>query len=175
MIWPKYWPFECQIQALKKVIFCCLHTLVIIMAKWFTAWNLCQLRILCFLLTMFPGPPATLRALSVSFLMPGQQFTITWDEPPMNMGGTIDAYFVNITGPNDLCGNVNTLQRVTERSYTCSGWTMSTGQTYTFTLATAKCGGALIGPASDPVTVSLHGMLLQVSCVDIVTWFLLCI
>ena len=87
------------------------------------------------------------------------------------MGGTVDTYFVNISGPNDLCGNVNTLQRVTERSYICSGWTMSTGQTYTFTVETAKCGGALIGPASDPVTVSLHGiyMLLQGSCVDIVT------
>ena len=104
-----------------------------------------------FLLTMFPGLPATLRAPSVSLLMPGQQFTITWDEPTMNMGGTVDTYFVNISGPNDLCGNVNTLQRVTERSYICSGWTMSTGQTYTFTVETAKCGGALIGPANDPV------------------------
>ena len=118
---------------------------------------------------MFPGLPATLRAPSVSFLMPGQQFTITWDEPPLNTNETIDAYYVNISGPDNLCGNVNTLQRVTEHNYTCSGWTMSTGQTYTFTVATAKCGGALIGPASDPVTVSLHGMLLQGSCVEVVT------
>ena len=118
---------------------------------------------------MLPAPPASVRTPSVSFLMPGQQFTITWDEPPLNMGETIDAYYVNISGPDNLCGNVNTLQRVTEHNYTCSGWTMSTGQTYTFTVATAKCGGALIGPVSDPATVSLHGMLLQGSCVEVVT------
>ena len=117
----------------------------------------------------FVSYSAALRTPSVSFLMPGQQFTITWDEPPLNMGETIDVYYVNISGPDNLCGNVNTLQRVTEHNYTCLRWTMSTGQTYTFTVATANCGGNQIGPASDPVIVSLHGMLLQGSCVDIVT------
>ena len=77
------------------------------------------------------------------------------------MGGTIDAYFVNVSGPNKLCGNVNTLQNVTEHSYTCSGWTMPTGQTYIFTVAAANCGGSLIGPPSGPVIVTLQGMLTQ--------------
>ena len=113
---------------------------------------------------MLPALPAAPRTPSVSFL-PRQQFTVTWDEPPLSMGGTVDTYFVNISGPDSLCGNVNTLQMVTERNYTCSGWTMLTGQTYTFTVQAANCGGDLRGPASDPITVYLRGMLQQ-SCVD---------
>ena len=70
------------------------------------------------------------------------------------MNETIDAYFVNISGPEDLCGNdsVNTLQRVTERTYTCSiQTTPQEGDTYTITVAAANCGGNLRGPESDPV------------------------
>ena len=98
--------------------------------------------------------------LTVAFPISGQQFTITWDEPPLNLGETINAYFVNISGPDDLCGNVNTLQRFDSRthSYSCSGWTPA-GQNYTFTVQAANCGGDLRGPASDPVTVYLRGML----------------
>ena len=97
----------------------------------------------------------------MTFPIPGQQFTITWDEPRLNMGETIDIYFVNISGPDDQCGNVNTLQRMTEHSYRCSGWTMPTGQTYIFTVAAANCGGSLMGHYSEPVTVTLQGMLIQ--------------
>ena len=79
----------------------------------------------------------------------------------MNIGETIDTYFVNISGPDNLCGNVNTFQNVTEPSYTCSGWTMPTGQMYIFTVAAANCGGSLRGPYSEPVTVTLQGMLTQ--------------
>ena len=98
---------------------------------------------------------------TVTFPIPGQQFTITWDEPPVSRGGRVDTYFVNISGPDDLCGDVNTLQRFDSRtrSYACSGWTMPTGQNYTFTVQAANCGGDLKGPASGPVTVYLRGML----------------
>ena len=82
---------------------------------------------------------------------------IAWNEPPLNIGA-VDAYFVNISGPSALCRNDSTLQRVTTRSYTCSGWTMPTGQKYIFTVAAANCGGNLRGPESDPVTVCLQGM-----------------
>ena len=34
---------------------------------------------------------------------------------------------------------------------------MPEGQTYTFTVQPANCGGELRGPESDPVTVSLQG------------------
>ena len=44
--------------------------------------------------------------------IPGQQFTITWDEPPLSMGELVDAYLVNISSPNFLCVNVNTLQKL---------------------------------------------------------------
>ena len=121
-----------------------------------------------YLPTVFPAPPVTPVIPTVTFPIPRQQFTITWNEPPLNMGGTIDAYFVNISGPNDLCGDVNTLQRVstpqrvTERNYTCSGWTMPAGQKYTFTVhvQAGNCnGGNQKGPESDPITVCLQGML----------------
>ena len=59
----------------------------------------------------YPAPPVTPVTPTVAFPIPGQQFTITWDEPPLSMGGTVDTYFVNISGPDDLCGNINTLQR----------------------------------------------------------------
>ena len=104
--------------------------------------------------------PAAQGTPSVTFPISGQQFTITWNEPPLNMGGTVDTYFVNISGPDDLCGNVNTLQRFGSRtrSYACSGW-IPAGQKYTFTVQAANCGGDLRGPASDPVIVYLRGML----------------
>ena len=118
---------------------------------------------------MFPGPPAAPRTPSVAFLIPGQQFMITWNEPPLNMGETVNAYFVNISGPNDLCGNVNTLQRFdsSTHSYICSGWTMPTGQKYIFTVQAANCGRTQRGPESEPVTVCLHGILGQGACVVI--------
>ena len=106
---------------------------------------------------LFPAPQAAPGNPSVTFTFPGQQFTITWNEPPLNIGA-VDAYLVNIMGPDDLCGIVSTPQRVTERNYTCSGWTRPTGQKYIFTVAAANCGGNLRGPESDPVTVCLQGM-----------------
>ena len=106
-----------------------------------------------FLSSTFSAPPSAAPGTpSVSFSIPGQQFTITWDEPPLNMGELVDAYFVNISGPNDLCGNGNTLLRVTERSYTCSMQTTpQVGDTYTIRVAAASCGGSLRGPESEPL------------------------
>ena len=101
--------------------------------------------------TLFPDPPATPRTPSVIFPIPRQQFTITWNEPPSATGGTVDAYFVNISGPNDLCGTGNTLPNVTKRSYTCIIQTVpQEGETYTIRLAAANCGGTLRGPESPP-------------------------
>ena len=107
-----------------------------------------------------PDPPAAPGTPTVSFFLPGQHFTITWEEPPLFGGETFDAYFVNISGPDNLCGSVNTLQkfRNSTHNYTCSGWTMPpAGQTYTFTVQAANCGGDLRGPESGHVTVSLQG------------------
>ena len=103
---------------------------------------------------MFPAPLVIPGTPSVSFTISREQFTITWDEPTVYMNETIDAYFVNISGPNDLCGNdsVNTLQRVTESSYTCTiQTTPQQGDTYTITVTAANCGGNLRGPESVPV------------------------
>ena len=111
---------------------------------------------------MLLAPPRAPETPSVMFPLPGQQFNITWDEPPLNMGETFDAYFLNISGPDDLCGSINALQRFgnSTRSYACSRWTMPpAGQTYTFTVQAANCGGDLRGPKSGPVTVSLQGIL----------------
>ena len=96
----------------------------------------------------------------VSFPLCGQQFTITWDEPPLNMGETFDAFFLNISGPDDLCGSVNTLLRFgsSTHSYTCSGCRLPGGQRYTFIVQAANCGWVLRGPKSGPATVSLQCM-----------------
>ena len=67
------------------------------------------------------------------------------------MGERVDAYFVNISGPSDLCGNGNMVRRVTELNYTCSiQSTPQQGDTYTITVAAASCGGDLRGPWSTP-------------------------
>ena len=95
-----------------------------------------------------PAPPGT-----PSVLFPTQEmvFTLTWTDPPLNMDETIDAYFVNISGPNDLCGTGNTLQNVTERNYNCSiQATPREGDRYTITVAAANCDGNLRGPESPP-------------------------
>ena len=104
---------------------------------------------------MFPAPPTALKTPSVSISIQEQQFTINWNEPP----GRVDIYFLSIIGPDSLCGSVNNLQRLGNRthSYTCSGWRFPEGQTYTFTVQAANCGGELKGPESDPVIVSLQG------------------
>ena len=119
----------------------------------------CQLQLL--LTYYISGPPAAApRTPSVTFPIPGQQFNITWNIPPLSMGGTVDAYFVNTSGPDDLCGSVNTLHRFgnSTRSYTCSGWSPA-GQKYTFTVQAANCGGSQRGPESSIVTVYLQSML----------------
>ena len=112
---------------------------------------------------MLPAPPAAPGIPSVVFSLPGQQFTIIWDEPPLNMSETFDAYFLNISGPDDLCGSVNTLLRFQNNthSFACSGWTLPEGQTYTFTVQAANCGGVLRGPKSGPATVSLQRMYIS--------------
>ena len=112
---------------------------------------------------MLLAPPGAPETPTVSFPLPGQQFTITWDEPPLNMGEMFDAYFLNISGSDDLCGSVNTLLRFGNStcSYECSGWTVPEGQTYTFTVQAAKCGGELRGPNSGPVSVSLRGAYVE--------------
>ena len=112
------------------------------------------------LATTFPASPATPRTPSATFLTSRQRFTITWNEPPLNMGGTVDAYFVNITDPNDLCETGNTLPNVTECTYTCSiQTTPQEGETYTIRVATANCGGNLRGPAS--AAVHLQGTYIE--------------
>ena len=103
---------------------------------------------------MFSAPPVVPGTPNVTFQALREQFTITWDESQPN---TIDAYYVNISGPNDLCRNVNIPLRVTERSYTCTMQTVpQEGDTYTFTVAAANCGGSLRGPES--AAVHLQGM-----------------
>ena len=101
---------------------------------------------------MFPAPPAAPSTPSVTFRL-RRRFIITWNEPTLNLGEMINAYFVNISGPNDLCRNGNTLQRVTERSYTCSirERIRPPGEAYTITVAAANCGGSLRGPESEPL------------------------
>ena len=102
-------------------------------------------------ITTLSAPPAAVPGTpSVTFSVPREQFNITWDEPPLSMGGTVDAYFVNISGPNDLCGNGNMLPRVTEPSYTCSiQMAPQEGETYTIRVAAATCNGSLRGPESN--------------------------
>ena len=103
-----------------------------------------------YLIITFSAPPASPGTPSETFSVPREQFNITWDEPPMNIGGTVDTYFVNISGPEDLCGNGNTLPQVTEPSYTCTIQTPpQEGETYTFTVAAATCNGNLRGPESS--------------------------
>ena len=106
---------------------------------------------------MFPAPPGAPGTPNVIFIDPRQRFTITWDEPQLNTNETIDVYYVNISGPNDLCGTGNTLQRVTERSYTCTiQIPPQEGDRYTITVAAANCGGNQRGPES--ALVRLQGM-----------------
>ena len=82
------------------------------------------------------------------------EFNVTWAEPPLNANETVDAYFVNISGPNDLCGTSNTLPNVSERSYTCTIQTVpQEGDTYTIRVAAANCGGNLRGPLSAPAII----------------------
>ena len=95
-----------------------------------------------------PGRPDPLGIPVVSFPNPRRQLNVTW--PLSRMDELVDAYFVNISGPNDLCGNGNTLQRVTGRSYTCTIQTMpQEGETYTFSVAAASCNGSLRGRESS--------------------------
>ena len=114
-------------------------------------------RLLSFLtqpLYMFLAPPAAPGTPSVFVSTPRMVFNITWTEPSLNVNETIDAYFVNISGPNDLCGTGNTLQRVTERSYTCTiQRTPQDGDRYTIRVAAANCDGNLRGPESEPVII----------------------
>ena len=109
--------------------------------------------LICFSHTVFPAPPAAPSIPSVTFHS-RRRFTITWNEPLLNMGETVDAYFVNMSGPGDLCRDGNTLRRVTERSYTCSIQRVriirQEGEIYTITVAAANCGGTLRGPESAP-------------------------
>ena len=100
---------------------------------------------------MFPAPPAAPGTPSVIFSIPREQFNIIWDEPLLNLNEMIDAYFINISGPNDLCGTGNTLQRVTTPSYTCTiQIPPQEGDIYSITVAAANCGGSQRGPESAP-------------------------
>ena len=100
---------------------------------------------------MFPAPPAAPETPSVFFSTPRIEFNITWTDPPLNVNQTIDVYFFNLSGPNDLCGTGNTLPNVTERSYTCTIQTPpQEGDTYSITVAAANCGGSQRGPESAP-------------------------
>ena len=120
-------------------------------------------RLLLFLtqpLHMFPAPPAAPGTPSVFFSTPRVEFNITWTEPPLNVNETIDAYFVNISGPGDLCGTGNTLQRVTELSYTCTiQMPPQDGDRYTIRVAATNCDGNQRGPESPPAI--LQGTLIK--------------
>lgn len=123
--------------------------------------GLCTVYVWFMYLPLFPGLPGAPGNPNLTFPIPREQFTITWDEPTLNMNETIDAYFVNISGREDLCGNdsVNTLQNVTERSYTCYiQTTPQEGDLYTVAVRARAtgCDGRLIGPESD--TVRLQGI-----------------
>ena len=89
-----------------------------------------------------------------------QEFIVTWDEPPLSMGETIDTYFVNISGPSALCGSTDTLQKVNARNYTCLiKKEPQEDETVIIRVQAANCGGNLIGPESEAVSVSFQGML----------------
>ena len=103
---------------------------------------------------MSSAPPAAPEILSVIFPIPREQFNITWTESSLNTNETIDAYFVNISGPGDLCGTGNTLPNVTEPSYTCRIQTPPReGDRYTIKVAAANCDGNLSGPESAPAII----------------------
>ena len=79
------------------------------------------------------------------------------------MNDTVDAYFVSISGPGDLCGN-ESVQMVTERSYTCFMQTIpQEGDVYTFTVRTrtTNCDGNLRGSESE--AIRLQGMYISLS------------
>ena len=89
-----------------------------------------------------------------------EEFIVKWDEPPLSMGETVDTYFVNISGPSALCGSADTLQKVNARNYTCLIKTEpQEDETVIIRVQAANCGGSLRGPESEPVSVSLPGML----------------
>ena len=115
-----------------------------------------------FVSTTFPALPAAPETQPVNFSVPREQFTITWNEPTLYMNDTVDAYFVNISGPNDLCGNGNMVQMVTERSFTCFIQTIpQEGDVYTFTVRarTTNCDGNLRGSESE--AFRLQGMYIS--------------
>lgn len=89
-----------------------------------------------------------------------QMFIVKWDEPPLNMGQAVDTYFVNISGPSALCGSSGTLQKVNARNYTClMKAEPQENETVIVSVQATNCGGSLIGPESEPITVPLQGML----------------
>jgi len=75
------------------------------------------------------------------------------------MAGTVDTYFVNISGPSALCAGidrysdgVNALQVLSSRSYTCSIQTLPQGgDVFAIKVAGTSCGSRLRGPESEPV------------------------
>ena len=76
------------------------------------------------------------------------------------MGETVDTYFVNISGPSALCGSTDTLQKVNARKYTCLIKTEpQEDETVIIRVQAANCGGNLIGPESEAVSVSFQGTL----------------
>ena len=89
-----------------------------------------------------------------------QDFIVKWDGPPLSMGETVDTYFVNISGPTALCGSADTLQKVNARNYTSLiEKEPQEDETVIIRVQAANCGGNLIGPESEPVSVSFQGML----------------
>ena len=115
------------------------------------------LLILSVLIHCAPAPPPAPGTPSVTF--PGrEQLRFRWN---VQNPDDVDAYLVNISGPDDQCGSRDILHRSTENSYTCSGWSPA-GQNYTLTVQAANCGGE--GPASDPVTVYLQSKKLLFAC-----------
>jgi len=97
---------------------------------------------------MLKAPPPAPGTTSITFPSP-RQLNFTWNV----QNPDVDAYLVNISGPDDQCGSRDILHRSTENTYTCSGWS-PTGQEYTLSVKAVNCGGK--GPANDPVTVYLR-------------------
>ena len=113
----------------------------------------------CFI-SFWPAPPAAPGTPSVMISNSRQEFIVKWDEPPLSMGETVDTYFVNISGPSALCGSTDTLQKVNARNYTCFIKTEpQEDETVIIRVQAANCGGNLIGPESEAVSVSFQGML----------------
>ena len=110
---------------------------------------------------MCAGPPSSPGGISVRFSEDPErrEFFIQWSRETVASLVGIDGYNVQVDGPDDLCGDPNTLQFVTTEQYVCSNWSSSSfGQTYTFTISAVNCGNQ-VGSNNQPISVTIPGMM----------------